>query len=98
MHAGVLFLAPSPDPVGYVIMTEPRGSIPSRLIIGATHLDALLILERANTTGLDTNPDPARIVPVTAAQYRAATGRTMHPIRMQSSEAARRITGRARTA
>lgn len=93
-----LFLAPSPDPVGYVIMTTPYGSTPSRLIIGATHLDAVLILERAERLGIESDADPARIVAMTATEHHRRTGRTMHPIRMQSTEAARRITGRARTA
>lgn len=92
-----LFLSPSP-PVGYVIMTQPHGTTPSRLIIGATHLDAVLILERAVRTGLETDDDPRRIVPVSAVDYTRRTGRTMHPVRMTSTEQQRRVTGRARTA
>lgn len=93
-----LFLAPHPDPVGHVIMTAPHGSTPSRLIIGATHLDAVLVLERAVRLGIETDDDPARIVPMTATDYHRRTGLHMHPVAMTSTEAARRITGRARTA
>lgn len=92
---GPLFLPPAPA-LGYVIMA-PDGT-PSRLIVGATHLDAVLILERAERLGIEPDADPARIIPMTPQQYTARTGRIMHPIPMSTTEQRRRITGRARTA
>lgn len=97
MTPHALFLPPAPA-LGYVIMTAPGSTTPSRLIIGATHLDAVLILERAVRLGIETDDDPRRIVPMTPQQYTAATGRTMHPVAMTTTEQRRRATGRARTA
>lgn len=98
MTAGPLFIAPSPDPVGYVIMA-PDGT-PSRLVIGASAACAVKILDRAIHTGTVTIGwgIDATITPMTAAEYTRRTGLTMHPVAMSTAEQRRRITGRARTA